>query len=262
VHLNINTGMNRLGILPEELGNFLNCISNGNTVLEGAFTHLSSADCPGTETVRHQYGRFDNVLGALAQAGRTPEVVHVSNSAGLLRFTIPPKYRVRPGILLYGCKPDPAQDFGISLLPVASLKAGVIKIQHYPSGTPVSYGGTYITPHDMLIATVPIGYAHGLPRSLSNTGTVLIGGKRCRVIGRVTMDYIMVDIHDNPHVSIGDEVVAMGSQGNETITADEIALQSGTIAYEILCGLCNRINRIWVKNGVIIHHEPQDAFQK
>jgi alanine racemase len=254
VHVNINTGMNRLGLFPHEAGECAGYISaHADIELEGVFTHLANADIPQTATVSKQYDRFSEALRAFRGAGFSPKYIHVPNSAGLLRFGVPDEYCVRPGIILYGCKPDPAQEFPIDLRPVAALKAGIIKIMSVPAQTPVSYGGTYVTPRDTRIATAPLGYAHGLPRALSNKGEVLIGGRRFPIVGRVTMDYIMIDIQDDTDISCGDEVVALGSQGNETITADAIALQSNTIAYEILCGLNARINRFYLQGGRIIY---------
>lgn len=256
VHVNINTGMNRLGLFPHEAGACAGYISAHPTIeLEGVFTHLANADIPRTAAVSEQYGRLSEALRAFRGAGFSPKYIHVPNSAGLLRTGMPDEYCVRPGILLYGCKPDPGQESPIDLRPVAALKAGIIKIMSLPARTPISYGGTYVTPRDTRIATAPLGYAHGLPRALSNKGEVLIRGRRFPVAGRVTMDYIMIDLQNDTDISCGDEVVALGTQGSETITADAIALQSDTIGYEILCGLNARINRYYFQGGRIIYSD-------
>jgi alanine racemase len=190
-------------------------------------------------------------------AGLSPHIIHCSNSAAIARFPLEQTTHVRPGIALYGCNPDPGQDFTYDLRPVASLKARVVKIKRVPSGTPVSYGGQYVTSRETHIATIPIGYAHGLPRMLgSRGGCVLIGGKRYGIAGRVTMDYVMVDAGAEPEFGVGDEAVAMGCQGSECIGADEIARRCGTIGYEILCGLNRRIDRYYTRCGRVVFHGP------
>jgi alanine racemase len=177
-----------------------------------------------------------------------------------LRFPLSGCTLARPGIALYGCKPDPAQDFAIDLKPVASLISHVVKMKKLPGGTPVSYGGNYVTPADTWIATIPLGYAHGLPRYLNGKGSVLIGGSRYRIAGNVTMDYIMVDAGSNPSISVGDEVVAIGSQGSETITPDDVALIGNTIGYEVLCNLGTTIDRFYTRGGEIIYHESGAVY--
>jgi len=260
-HVNIDTGMSRVGVLPSEMGALIDALkSSANIRLTGAFTHMACADEPGTETVGRQLDKFTGSVDKLRQSGINPAHIHYGNTAALLRFPLKGCTLARPGIALYGCKPDPAQDFGIALKPVASLVSRVVKVKKLPAGTQVSYGGNYVTPADTYIATVPIGYAHGLPRFLSGRGEVLIGGKRYRVAGNVTMDYVMVDAGPAPVVSVGDEAVAMGVQGGETITADDIAVIGGTIGYEVLCNLGTSIDRFYTRGGKIIRHEPGVIF--
>lgn len=256
LHINVDTGMGRLGLLKTEINDALKILSKRDTIeLEGIFTHFACADMPDTEKTSLQYEQFTNVLNIVKKNGFSPKYVHCSNSAAIIRFPLPDNFYVRPGNLLYGSKPNPKQDFDIDLLPIASLKANVIKIKKVPAGTPISYGGTYITKDETLIATVPIGYAHGLPCALSNKGEVLIRGRRFPIAGRVTMDHIMIDIGPSTDITVGDEVVAMGKQGNETISPDDIALLSDTISYEVLIWLCNRIDRFYYKGNRIIYHE-------
>jgi alanine racemase len=166
----------------------------------------------------------------------------------------------RPGIALYGCRPDPKQAFPLDLRPVVSLKSRVVKMKKVPAGTPVSYGGRYVTAAETVIATIALGYGDGLPRSLGNRGEVLIGGRRFRIAGTVTMDYLMVDAGPVPSMSVGDEAVAMGTQGNEHISPDDVALIDGTIAYEIMCGLSASIDRVYVSGGSIIRREKGRAL--
>lgn len=256
LHINADTGMGRLGLFESEIDEALKSIASADTVeLEGVFTHFANADMPDLHNTSLQYERFIAVLKRVKENGLSPGYIHCSNSAAICRFTIPDRYYVRPGILLYGSRPDPEQHFDIDLLPIASLKANVIKIKKVPANTPISYGGTYMTKGETLIATVPIGYTHGLPRALSNKGEVLIRGRRFPLAGKVTMDHIMVDIGPSSDITVGDEAVVMGSQGNETISPDDIALLSGTVSYEILTWLCNRIDRFYYRNNKIVCHE-------
>jgi alanine racemase len=220
--------------------------------LEGIFTHFASADVPHTDSVDTQLEGFTTAVARLNARGLAPACIHSPNSAALLRFPVPDGHLVRPGIALYGCEPDPHQRFDESLLPVASLKAPVVRVRRIPAGTPVSYGGHFVAPRDTCIATVAAGYAHGVPRMLSNRGEVLIRGNRYRIAGNVTMDFVMVDCGDEAAIEAGDEAVVMGTQGKEAITADAIARQCGTIGYEILCGLSSRVERHYVSGGSVV----------
>lgn len=256
LHINVDTGMGRLGLFKSETDEALKIISSsGNIELEGIFTHFANADAPDTDKTSLQNMQFTEVLNSVKEKGLSPRYIHCSNSAAICRFQIPEGYYIRPGILLYGSRSDPTQDFDIDLLLIASLKASIIKIKKVPAGTPISYGGTYTTQEETLIATVPIGYTHGLPRALTNRGEVLIHGRRFPIVGKVTMDHIMIDIGSASDIAVGDEVVAMGKQGNETISPDDIALLSGTVSYEILTWLCNRIDRFYYRNNKIVCHE-------
>ena len=260
-HLNIDTGMSRLGILPAEIGEFIDTIKSvPNLRFDGVYTHMACADESGTQTVNRQLEKFTECIDRLRKTGILPPHIHYGNSATFLRFPVDGCTLVRPGITLYGCKPDPAQDFGINLKPAASLISRVIKMKKVPAQTAVSYGGNYITPAETWIATIALGYAHGLPRFLSCKGEVLIGGKRYRIAGNVTMDCIMVDAGPNPVISAGDEVVAIGSQGGETITPDDVAVIGNTIGYEIICNLGTSIDRVYTRNNKIIRHDRGAIF--
>jgi alanine racemase len=201
------------------------------------------------------------VIGALAKSKIRPHHVHYANSAALLRFPQDPACTlVRPGIALYGCKPDPLQEFGITLKPVVSLKSYVVKVKRVPPGTPVSYGGRYVTKGDTHIATISLGYGAGIPRRLSNIGTVLIRGRRYTIAGTVTMDYVMVDTGPSTDIRVGDEAVMLGCQDGECVTADAVAEQAGTIGYEILCGLSRRLDRYYYLGGNVVHFLPGQIY--
>ncbi|MDR2578086.1 MAG: alanine racemase [Chitinispirillales bacterium] len=260
-HLNIDTGMSRLGVLSSEINLLIDAIKAApNISIDGVFTHMASADESGTQTVDHQLKKFTKCVGQLREAGLPPVHIHYGNSAAFLRFPVDGCTLVRPGIALYGCKPDPAQDFDINLKPAASLISSVVKMKKVPAGTAVSYGGNYITTEETWIATIALGYAHGLPRFLTGKGGVIINGKPYRIAGNVTMDYIMVDAGPNPAISIGDKAVAIGSCGGETITPDDIAVMGNTIGYEILCNLGTSIDRFYMRGGKIICHDPGVVF--
>jgi len=256
-HLGIETGMSRMGLLPHEIDILVNKLNTARNIrIGGAFTHMANADEPNTQTVTRQLEKFRSGIDKLRNGGHPPAHVHYGNTATFLRFPLSGCTLARPGIALYGCKPDPAQGFDIDLRQVASLISHVVKMKKLPGGTPVSYGGNYVTPADTWIATIPLGYAYGLPRYLNGKGFVLIGGKRYRIAGNVTMDYIMVDAGANPSISVGDEVAAIGSQGGESITPDDIAVIGNTIGYEVLCNLGTTIDRFYTQGGKVVHHEP------
>jgi len=255
-HLCIDTGMSRMGLQPSEIDTLTGKLNTMRDIrVGGVFTHMANADEPNTQTVARQLEKFRGGINTLRQGGHQPAHIHYGNSAAFLRFPLSDCTLVRPGIALYGCNPDPAQEFGIDLKPVASLISHVVKMKKLPGGTPVSYGGNYVTPADTWIATVPLGYAHGLPRYLNGKGSVLINGTRYRIAGNVTMDYIMVDAGATPSVSVGDEVAAIGTQGRESITPDDIAVIGNTIGYEVLCNLGTTIDRFYTRDGKVVHHE-------
>jgi alanine racemase len=255
-HVNIDTGMCRMGLLPREIDALVDKLNKSRNIrVCGAFTHLANADEPGTQTVAGQLEKFHGGIDKLRRGGHPPRHVHYGNSAAILRFPLSGCTLARPGVALYGCKPDPAQDFGIDLKPVVSLISHVVKMKKVPAATPVSYCGNYVTETDTWIATVPLGYAHGLPRYLNGKGSVLIGGTRFRIAGNVTMDYIMVDAGANPSISVGDEVAAIGTQGAETITPDDVALIGHTIGYEVLCNVGTTIDRFYTRGGKVVCRE-------
>jgi alanine racemase len=210
-HCNIDTAMHRMGLLPHEIPELIKRVSSSTRFqLEGVFTHLAKADEPGTPTVEAQRTILFKCIEQLRKNGIQPHHIHYGNSAGLICFPMDESTLVRPGIAIYGCKPDPSRDFGLDLHPILSLKGVVAKLKKVPAGTPVSYGGNYITKDETFIATIAIGYAHGLPRFLANKGSILVNGKRYTIAGNVTMDYVMVDAGKEPKMKVGDEAVAIG----------------------------------------------------
>ncbi|MDD5672840.1 MAG: alanine racemase [Chitinivibrionales bacterium] len=251
-HIKVDTGMGRLGILPGETEALVAALRHSPAItVSGVFTHLASGNVPKSVSVQKKL--FFNALAGLRAAGIDPAIVHYANSAAIANNSVEGCTHVRPGIMLYGCKSDPARDNGLKLRPVATLKSYIVKLKRVPAGTAVSYGSIYRTARATTIATVALGYGCGYPRALSNKGEVLIGGKRYPVRGRVTMDYIMVDVGNNTDIRVGDEVVAMGFQGRGLISPDEIAQKCTTIAYEILCNLGGELERIYFQKGAEIH---------
>jgi alanine racemase len=260
-HCGIDTGMSRMGIVPSEIETFTQMLKKSDTLhFEGIFTHMARADEQLTMITDRQIALFNECVSQLKSLDQTPAHIHFCNSATMMRFDIKDCTLVRPGIALYGCNPDPSQDFGLNLKPVAALKSSVVKMKQVEPGTEISYGGRYITGEKTWIATIAIGYAHGLPRFLSNRGEVLIRGQRYRIAGNVTMDYIMVDAGPEPKFCTGDEVVAIGYQGEDYISPDEIAYIGGTIGYEILCNLSTSIDRVYYLKDSIVLHETGHIY--
>lgn len=260
-HVNIDTGMRRLGFTAAECSILISTLeTNPHLQCKGCFTHMACADEPGTSTVDRQYEAFEKTIPILKGAGIDLRYIHASNSAALLRFPSRSCTHVRPGIVLYGCNPDPAQSFGIDLHTVVSLKGRVVSLREVAEGTPVSYGGNYVTKERTWIATIGIGYAQGVPRYLGNCGEVLIKGKRYRIAGNVTMDYIMVDAGLRPDIDLLDEAVVIGTQGDDTITPDDVARLGNTIGYEVLCNIGASVQRTWVLRDACIGAQQPSIF--
>jgi alanine racemase len=252
-HAAVDTGMGRMGISVNEIGLLARALTaHANLRLAGVSTHFACADDPSSESIALQSRRFADALAALDQAGLTPACIHIANSAAILNAPrMARATHVRPGIMLYGCRPDPARPVTLALRPVAGLKGRVLTLRKTPADTPLSYGWRFTTPRETTIATIGIGYAHGLPRLLTNRGDVLIRGGRYRIAGTVTMDYCLVDAGPEPPIRVGDEVTAIGCQGDDCITPDEVAMIGGTIGYEVLCNLSAAIPRVYIRNGTV-----------
>jgi len=246
VHLKIDTGMNRVGCKPSdavELGGRIMARSP-ELVLGGVFTHLANADDFESDFTDRQILKFDTTVAALKKAGVETGWIHIANSAGAIGHSHSHRDMVRVGIAMYGIAPDIAiEDMCSDLRPALSLKARVTFVKKVASGEGISYGQRHHFEKATTVATVPLGYADGVPRRLSAVGgEVLIGGHRCPIVGVVTMDQLMVDVGDQT-VAVGDEVVLIGAQGTESVSANEWGSRLGTIGYEIVCGLSNRLPR-------------------
>lgn len=255
VHVKVETGMNRLGINPDESGlRFLERILRAEgIILEGIFTHFARADeADKTATIRQLNLMHDFVETAEQRTGYSIPVKHCSNSAGIVELPEANMDVVRAGITLYGLWPseEVSRDI-ISLQPVLSLKSRIVSIKEVEEGTPVSYGGIYVTPHKMRIATIPVGYGDGYPRSLSGKGYVLIRGRKAPVLGRICMDQFMVGLENIPDAVEGDEVTLIGEEQGEKITMEELGDLSGRFNYELACDLGKRIPRVYLKGGRI-----------
>ena len=245
VHLKVDTGMHRVGCAPGEVTELAQAITVAPGLqFEGVFTHLAVADEPSHPANAQQLAAFDDVLAGLATAGLTPPLVHAANSAGALALPATRHSLVRAGIAIYGISPGSGVDaLAHDVRPALALHARVAHVQRLAPGEHVSYGWRHTVAQPTTIATVPIGYADGVPRRLWATGgEVLIGGKRRPIVGVVTMDQLMVAVGDD-EVAVGAPVVLIGEQGGERITAAEWAERLGTIGYEIVCGISRRITR-------------------
>ncbi len=245
VHLKIDTGMGRIGIFPGNLDPlWLERLRSPRIALEGVMTHFANADSCGIESTTQQMAEFLDVLELLRVHGLSPRYVHAANSAAALRFPGAQFNMVRVGIALYGLEafaPMPP-----SFSPVMSLESRVTYVKAVPQGFKVGYGSTYTTPGAMKIATVPIGYADGYRRAWSNNSRVIIREKEYAVVGRISMDQLTVGVPLNDAVEIGDRVVLIGESGGHTVGADDLARAAGTIGYEVVTGIANRVPRIYV----------------
>ncbi len=245
LHLKVDTGMSRLGVRPERLDALLGRIAATPGVeLTGLSTHLASADADDPTPSEEQLARFAEARARVAAAGFSDPLLHVANSAATLRFGDARFDLVRPGLALYGYSPSAAAPFA-GLLPALALKSRVVALRELEPGERVSYGGLWTAPARARIATVPIGYADGYTRRMTGQAEVLVGGRRCPVVGAITMDMCMVDV-SAVEARVGDEVVLLGAQGGERIGADELAKWAGTISWEIFCGITKRVPRVYV----------------
>ncbi|MFZ5818140.1 MAG: alanine racemase [Bacillota bacterium] len=244
VHVKVDTGMGRVGVQPHESLPFIRQLAElPHIEVEGIFTHFAAADEPQQEFTARQVERFDALLAALEEAGITPAIRHAANSAGLMLHPDGHYDLVRAGIALYGLPPAPGVDWPARLTPALSWKSRIAMVKWVEPGTPISYGCTYRSAGREQIASLPVGYADGLFRLLSNRGSVLIQGRRCPIVGRVCMDQTLVRVPDELTARVGDEVVLIGRQGKEEISATEMARTVGTINYEIVCAISQRVPR-------------------
>jgi alanine racemase len=245
VHLKVDTGMNRVGVNFKKAPSFIEeILKTPHVALEGIFTHFASADDPGSNFTQIQIERFKDVVKR-AKKIKKDMIFHAANSAAVILFPSSHFDMVRVGISIYGLHPSPATHGKISLIPALSWKAKIAYLKEVNKGEGISYGHTFYTEKKSLIATLPLGYADGFNRKLSNRAHVLVKGKRCRVVGTVCMDQFMVDVTDVNRVKEGDEVVIIGKQGKEEITAAEVASWLETINYEVVCSISRRVPRVY-----------------
>lgn len=255
IHFAIDTGMGRIGYqVTEEAADEMTRLAKlPHIMVEGIFTHFAKADEIEKEPTHRQIELFIHMIQMLEQRGVKIPIHHCSNSAGIVEIPEANMDLVRAGITLYGLWPsDEVDKTKISIKPALSLITHVAYVKELEAGHSISYGGTYTTKETRRIATIPVGYADGYARSLSNKGDVLIHGRRAPICGRVCMDQFMVDVTDIPDVTVGDEVILIGSAGEETITMEEVGAISGRFNYEFVCDLGKRIPRVYVHKGKVV----------
>lgn len=260
IHLAVDTGMGRIGfpVSDESVRTIKEISEIPNIEIEGIFTHFARADEPSLKPAVEQYSRYTDFIRRLEDAGVHIPIHHVSNSAALMRYPEANEDMVRAGITIYGLLPsEDVREEMSGLKSVMRMISHVSYVKDLPAGCPISYGGTFVTTRPTKVATIPVGYADGYPRTLSNKGSVLIHGKRARILGRVCMDQFMVDV-TGMDVKQGDEAVLIGTQGNETISAEEIGNLSGRFNYELVCDISKRVPRSYLHRNQII--EQVDYF--
>ena len=265
-HLAVDTGMSRIGFQPTEADADICAKIAGLPGLEaeGVFSHFAAADCADLTRAENQRKLFDGFCRMLEERGVTIPIRHLNNSAGLMNFDC--HYdMVRSGIVTYGMYPSGEVDPQLlQLKPALTWLSKVTFVKTLPPGREISYGGTYTTTKDTVVATVPVGYADGYRRSLSGKFHVLIHGKKAPILGRICMDQLMVDVTDIPGVAMGDRVTLVGTDGEETITMEEIAAAADSFNYEFVCGISRRVPRVYTREGKTVHsvHYLTDAFEK
>ena len=263
VHVKIDTGLSRLGFQVTEAAadEIAQIAGLPHIILEGIFTHYAKSDAADKTMAMEQLAFFEKMQGLLAARNVSPKLCHSCNSGGIIDLPQAGMDLVRAGISLYGMWPsDEVHKERLSLQPVLSLKSRIVFLKELEEGRTISYGATYTVKKPMRIATVPVGYGDGYPRSLSNKGYVLIRGKKAPICGRICMDQFMVDVTHIPDAAEGDEVVLVGGSGSETITMEELGELSGRFNYEFACDLGKRIPRVYYKNGAVV--ETRDYFEE
>ena len=254
VHMKIDTGMGRFGVAPEDARELLATLYGTPSLdVEGIYTHFAAADESDKAYTQQQYRVFTETLSSL-NGLPIPPIRHVANSAAAIDLPELALEMVRPGIALYGCYPSSEVSRELDLQPVLSMKSWVVRVHDLRPGESVSYGHTWTATKTARIALIPCGYADGLPRLLSNQGSVLIRGHRAPIRGRICMDQFMVEVTDIPGVALHDEVVIIGRQGDEEIPVEEVAAQAQTINYEVLCAVSARVQRLYLRDGRPVVH--------
>ena len=253
VHIKIDTGMGRIGFQPDTDGEMQikSVYDLGNIQVDGAFTHFANADIIDKTSAKTQKEKFLNFTDKLIKDGYKLPIRHMYNSASVMELDGYCGEMVRCGILSYGLYPSAEMNREYKLYPALEFKSSVSFVKSVKKGFTVSYGSTYVAEKDMKIATVPAGYGDGYPRYLSNKGEVLIQGTRCKIVGRVCMDQFMVDVSHLEDVQIADEVTLVGTDGNETITVEDVSDKESRFNYEFCCLITPRVPRIYIKDGKI-----------
>ena len=253
VHIKVDSGMSRYGLMPEEVIEFLQSIIGLPGIsLEGLFTHFATADSADQSHTRQQLSVFNEIRTTTRQAGFEFPLVHAANSAAMLNLPEAHFDAVRPGIAMYGLAPSNDWASPFEIHPALTLKSLVSRVRLLPPGAGVSYGRTYVTSRPTLAALVPVGYGDGFHRILSNKGSVLIRGRRAPILGRVCMDQFVVDVSGIPEVQQDDEVVLVGQQGQARIRAEEVALLAGTLNYEVTTSLLPRVARLYYTSNELV----------
>jgi alanine racemase len=246
VHLKIDTGMERIGVHSYSAGPFIEAaVASAWCTIKGVYSHLACADDPASPMTARQVERFAEACAHFERLGAPMPLRHLANSGGVLHAPATWLDMVRPGLILYGALPDPASLRSLDLRPALSLVSRVVYFKVVGAGHPVGYGGTWAPAGDTRVATIPIGYGDGWPRALSSRGEVLLRGARHPIVGRICMDQFMVDLGPRGSAWNGDEAVLVGRQGSEAIAVEQVAEAAGTIPYEILTGLNERIPRLY-----------------
>lgn len=250
VHVKVDTGLSRYGMMPDEIVPFVQRLAQMPGLrLQGLFTHFASADIADKTSARKQLQVYQETLARLKQAGISIAVRHVAASGASLDMPETHLDMVRCGIVIYGLYPSDAVSRSVALRPALGLKARIARMREIPAGASVGYGATFVCERPTRVALVPLGYADGVRRPYSNKGSVLVRGRRARLLGRVSMDQLSIDVTDIAGVAEGDEVVLIGRQAGAEITADEMAAVMGTINYEVLVGLPARLPRVYYRGG-------------
>lgn len=252
IHIKMDTGMGRIGFPPNSnsLREIKKIAALPNIKIEGIFTHFAKADFSDKTSANSQLMRFKEFIRSVEREGIELTVRHCSNSAGIMDMPEANLDMVRAGIILYGLMPsDEVKKDNVPLKPLMSLESHVVHVKKVAPMTGISYGHTYVTKEEKMIATIPVGYGDGYPRTLSNKGYVLINGQRAKICGRVCMDQMMVDVTNISDVNVGDTVTLLGTNGGLQITAEELGDLSGRFNYELVCDIGKRVPRLYLENG-------------
>lgn len=243
-HADIDTGMGRIGFAPDTAVEEIAGVARlPNIDLEGVYTHLAKSEVENDAFTLGQLDLFDKLVGGLKEQGIHPEKIHAANSGAVINYPRSHLSLVRAGLILYGVYPHPDLRKSVDLEPALKFESSIIFLKDIQAGTSLGYGRSFVAPEPVRIATANVGYADGYPWRLSNGAKAIVRGKLVPVVGRVSMDQLLIDVSSVPDVKLGDAVVLLGEDGEEHITAEDLAEWAGTIPYEILCGISKRVPR-------------------